>query len=191
MGIYLLQNSAARSVKSTRQLIVQAESAADAKVMAASHFNGDGSWADATATALTASTLDANASMLGWVFKIVVTGAAGQTVDPITATTTGAGTDDLDAIAADLVTALNANTDIANAAYSAPNLTVATGSGGDDLGDATVVLEVYPPSGNTKVNLASLFIGAGGITHEGVATDALAIALVADTEATPSVLAEA
>lgn len=188
MGIYLLQNTAARSVKSTRQLLVQAETEADAKVMAASHFNGDGSWANATATALTASTLDADASLLGWTFKIVVTGAAGQTVDPIVASTVGAGTDDLDAVAADLVTALNA-TEIDNAAYAAPNLTVS--SIADGIGDATVVLEVYPPSGNTTANLAALFTGAGGITHEGIAGAALVIALVADTEATPVVLAEA
>lgn len=33
--------------------------------MAASQFNGDGSWADATATALTATTSDDATSMLG------------------------------------------------------------------------------------------------------------------------------
>lgn len=189
MGIFLLQNSAARSVKTTRNLIVQAETAADAKVMAASHFNGDGSWADATSTELTATTLDANASMLGWTFKLIVTGGAAQTVDPLVVSTVGAGTDDLDAIAADLVIALNATADIAAAAYAAPNLTVA--AIGDGIGDATVIMEVYPPSGNTTANLAALFTGAGGITDGGIAGAALVVALVADTEATPSVLAEA
>lgn len=189
MAIYLLQNLAAKTVKSTRQLIVAAESAADAKVFAASHFNGDGSWADATATALAASTLDADASMLGYTFKLTVQGGAAQTVDPLTVSTVGAGTDDLDAIAADLVTALNATADIANAAYAAPNLTLS--SIADDIGDATVTFEVYPPSGNTLTNLSALFTGAGGITHEGIAGAALVLALVADTETLPEVLAEA
>lgn len=82
----------------------------------------------------------------------MVNGGASQTVDPIVVSTVGAGADNLDAIAADLV-----------------------------------IMEVYPPSGNTKTNLASLLTGAGGITHEGIA----AAALAADTEATPPVLAEA
>ncbi len=187
MAIYLLENLTAKAVKKTNRLIVQAVNAADAKVMAASHFNGDGSWADATATVLTATTLDSDASMLGWVWTITITGGAAQTVDPIVATTTGAGTDDLDAIAADLVIALNAFADIANAAYAAPNLTIA--SIADGIGDAAVVVEVFPPSGETKTSLAALLTGA--IVDEGIAAAVLTLALVADTEATPSVLAEA
>lgn len=187
MAIYLLQNLTAKTVKSTHQLIVAAASAAHAKLMAASHFNGDSSWADATATEIAAGTLDDDASMLGWTFEITIQGGAAQTVDPVTVSTVGAGTDDLDAIAADLVTALNATDDIANAAYAAPNLTVA---GTDDgIGDATVTLRVTPPSGHTNTNLASLV--SGTITHEGLAAAALAIALVADTVTTPKVLAEA
>lgn len=192
MALFLVkQPDSVPTVHKTKRLVVQAESAADARIVAAAYFNGDASWADATATAITASTLDDNASMLGYTFTITVTGAAGQTVDPLTVSTVGEGTDDLDAIAADLVTALNATADIANAAYSAPNLTVATGSGGDDLGDGTIVFTVTPPSGDTKYDLSALFVGAGGITDGGVSTDALAIALVADTESTPKVLIEA
>lgn len=187
MALYLLKN-VSPSARTSKQLVVQAATAADAKVMAASHFNGDdGSWADATATVLTATTHDTAASWLGWTFNIQISGGAAQTVDPITATTVGAGSDDLDAIAADLVTALNAATDIANAAYSAPNLTLS--SIADGIGDATVTLQVFPPSGDTSMNLGTLMYTA--ITDGGIAGAALVIALVADTEAMPLVLAEA
>lgn len=188
MAIYLLKNADAKSAYKTNQLVVAAETAADAKVFAATHFGGtDSSWADSTATALAETTLDASASMLGYVWTIVISGAAGQTVNPIEVTTTGTGTDDLDAIAADLVTALNAETDIANAAYAAPNLTLS--SIADGIGDGTVTVIVHPPSGDTNANLASLFTGT--ITDGGIAGAALVVALVADTEITPTVLAEA
>lgn len=188
MAIYLLENLASPNVHQTRRLVVQAESAADAKVMAASYFDGDGSWADATATALTATTLDTAGSMTGWVWTIKITGAAGQSVDPIEVSVTGDSDDDLDDIAGKLVTALNA-TEIDNAAYAAPNLTVASGSGGDDLGDAQVEVVVNPPSGNTIADLSSLLVAS--ITDEGLASAALTVALVADTEAAPKVLATA
>ena len=190
MAFFLVENLEAKTTYDTRALVVQAESAADAKVVASAHLKGDSTWAGSTATALTATTLDSDASMLGWKFDITIAGGAGQSVDPITVTHTGTGTDDIDAVAADLVTALN-GTEIDNAAYSAPNLTIATGSGGDDLGDATVTVVVTPASGgSSQADLEA--VGAllvGTITHEGSATDALAVALVADTEATPLVSA--
>lgn len=184
MALILLQNNGAKSVRATKNLIVAAETAADARVFAATHFNGDSSWADAAATTLTEETLDANASMLGYVWTITITGGT-QTEDPITVSTTGTGTDDLDAIAADLVTALNAHAEIANAAYAAPNLTLA--SIADGMGDATVIVTVNPPSGNTNADVSFLY---GTITHEGIAAAALVVALVADTEIKPEVLAE-
>lgn len=190
MSLYLLQNDAAKTVRGTKSLVVAAESAADAKVFAASHFNGDSSWADATATALTEETLDADGALTGYTFKIQISGAAGLTSDPVEVSVTGDSDDDLDDVAGKLVTALNGLTDIGNAAYSAPNLTVAAGSAADDLGDGTVRFYVYPPSGDTLTDLSALFTGAGGITHEGVAADDLAIALVADTEAKPEVVKE-
>ena len=186
MAIYLLENLTAKTVKTTNRLIVGANNAADAKTFAVSHFNGDSSWADATATAIATSTLDASASMLGWVWKISIAGGAAQTVDPIDVTYTGAGTDDLDDVAAELVTLLNA-TEIDNAAYAAPNLTLS--SIADDIGDAEVVVKVTPPSGNTKTDLNALFVAS--ITDGGIAGAALVVALVADTEILPAVLAEA
>jgi len=188
MGIFLLQNNAAKTVKATKNLVVAAETAADAKVFAASHFNGDGSWADATATTVAAGTLGDAASMLGYTFKLTIRGGAAQTVDPITVSAVGTGTDNLGAIAALLVIALNATADIANAAYAAPNLTLS--SIADGIGDATVTFNVFPPGGNTLTDLSALFTGAGGITDGGIAGAALVLALVADTGALPKVLAE-
>ena len=187
MGIYLLKNDAGKNITKTKQLVVQAEAAADAKVFAASHFNGDASWADAVATTLTASTLDAASSMVGWVWTLTIYDGAAQTVDPLTVTYTGAGTDDLDDVAAALVILLNATADIANAAYAAPNLTLS--SIADGIGDATVKINVTPPSGDTNFDLSTLLYAS--ITDEGIAAAALVIALVADTEALPAVLAEA
>ena len=188
MALYLLQNRAAKTVKTTRQLIVQAVSAAHAKIFAAAYFDGDGSWADATATTLTAGTLTDASTMTGYVWKITIRGAAAQTSpnETLTATVTGAALADLAAMAAQIVTALNALPLIANAAYAAPNLTIS--SIADGLGDATVTVEVYKDSVSTA-NIAALYTGA--ITHEGIAAAALVLALVADTVATPAVLAEA
>lgn len=187
MAIFLVNNAAGKTAYKTKNLIVAAETAADAKAFAKSHFNGDAAWDDATTTAIAAGTLDDSAAMLGWRFVINVSGAAGLSAEA-EVEVTGAGTDDLDAVAAKLVTALNATADIANAAYSAPNLTVATGSGGDDLGDGTVIVKVFPPSGDTGVDLSGILVAS--ITDEGVSTDALTVALVADTETLPKVLAE-
>ena len=187
MAFFLLTNPEAKNSKASA-LVVQAEAAADAKALASAYFDGDSGWSGATSVALTAETLDASASMLGWTFKVSITGGAAQTADPIEISHVGTGTDDLDACMADLVIALNAHAEIANAAYVAPDLTVAAIA--DGMGDATVRFFVYPPSSEcaaVDTNLASLFTGAGGITHEGIAAAALAIELVADTESKPKV----
>lgn len=188
MALFLVENTSATAVTKTEKLVVAAETAADAREFAASHFNGDASWADATATALTEETLDAANSMVGYVWTISITGGT-QTEDPIEVQHVGAGSDDLDAVAAALVILLNAHAEIANAAYVAPDLTVSGVA--DGMGDATLILKVQPPSGNTQTDLSAMFVGAGGFTHEGIAAAVLEVALVADTQAKPEVVAEA
>ena len=187
MGIFLVTNDEAKTVSGKRGLVVVAEAAADAQVFAASHFNSDSTWATSTTTALTEDTLDASAAMLGYTWRITITGPT-ITDGKQGVSATGTGTDDLDAVAALLVTALNGLADIAGAAYAAPNITVASGAGGDDLGDHKVTVSVFPPSGNTNADLQSLFVAS--ITDEGASNAALTVALVADTEARPVVLAE-
>jgi hypothetical protein len=185
MALYLLQNQGqAKTAKDARNLVVSAETLADARVFAASHFDNDSSWSDAVATTLAGETLDAASSMVGYVWKVVITGGT-QTEDPIVITTTGSGVEDLDGLAAAIVVNCNAHAEIANAAYVAPDLTLAGIA--DGMGDASVYITVTPPSGNTTANLPFLF---GAITHEGIAAAVLEVALVADTEAKPEVLAE-
>lgn len=187
MALYLLKNSGAKTVKGSNALIVAAESSALAKVFASSYFNGDSGWGAADVTTLAGGTLDDNASMLGYTFHISIRGAAAQTTpnELLETSVTGSGTDDLDALAAKLVTALNALPIIANAAYAAQNLTVS--SIADGIGDGTVIVKVSGPSGDTSVDLSSLLVTS--ITHEGIAAAALVIALKADTVTTPAVLA--
>lgn len=186
MGIFLVKQPSAAGRHTADSLVVAAEDAAKAKTFAASHFSGDASWASAVATEMTEATMDASASQLGYTWRITITGGAAQTIDPIVVSSTGTGTDDLDAVAALLVIALNAEDDIANAAYSAPNLTCS--SIADDIGDATVVVQVFRPTGDTNANLESIFVDS--ITHEGIAGAALVVAMVADTEIQPEVLDE-
>jgi hypothetical protein len=189
MALYFLQNLGAKTVKGTNQVIVAAESADDARVIAAASFNSDSSWAAATVTALVDTvTWDAAASAKDWTFKINVQGGAAQTVDPIEAVVVGDADDDLDDVLGKLATALNAATDIANAAYAAPNLTVAAIA--DGIGDAKVRLSVYGP-GDTSVDVSALLLAAGGITDEGIAGADLVIAFVADTEIKPAIVAQA
>lgn len=94
-----------------------------------------------------------------------------------------------EAILAQMVTNLNAQTDIANAAIDlsesasgARLFTVASGSGGDDLGDGTVEFEVRH-NGTAFAPLVST------ITDEGSATDALTVAIPASPIAPPRVYA--
>lgn len=190
MAIYLLKNKAAKTVKNTRQLVVAAASVAHARIIAGAYFSGDGSWAEAEATTLASGTLDDAATMTGFIWKITITGAAAQ-VSPnqtLTAQVTGAAAADLDALAAQLVTALNALPLIANAAYNAGTGVLTLSSIADDIGDGTVKIEVYKDS-VSKANIAALYTGT--VVHEGIAGAALTVALVADTTVTPAVLAEA
>jgi hypothetical protein len=92
--------------------------------------------------------------------------------------------------AAHLVTLLNATTPIAGAAVdmgaTPPLLTIASGSGGDDLGDKAVLVEVLAPGVAKKA--VSGFLGT--ITDEGVATDVLSVQIVDPATVTvPSVVA--
>lgn len=187
--LWLVDNSLAITRQGSGKLIVCAQTAAHARLVASSYYNGDSSWASAVVTELAMSNLGNTGSLAGWVFVVGVSGAAGQTATEV-ATVTAAAGDNLADVMAKLVTALNDTDDIAHASYSAPNLTVATGSGGDDLGDATVVFHAYPPVGNTHYDLGALFLGTGGITHEGLSTAALTINMVTDVVAAPGVVAE-
>lgn len=189
MAFFILDNSLARNTVGPKRLLVEAEDAAAAKAIASSYINGDSGWAGASVTSVpAASTMDADAALTGWTFKIQIAGGAAQTIDPVEVSVTGDADDDLDDVAGKLVTALNALDDIGNAAYTAPDLTVAAIA--DGIGDATVYFAAYPPSGDTLNDHGALFIAASSpITHEGIAAATLEIEFLADTTAMPSVIA--
>jgi hypothetical protein len=76
-----------------------------------------------------------------------------------------------------IVTALNANAAIAGAAMdfgtgSGGTLTIATGGGGDDLGDAMVTAKFYLTADGGKVGIDAML---GTLVSEGVSTDPLTV----------------
>lgn len=124
------------------------------------------------------------------------------TVAPATsaAATTGGGTgctldttNDNDRMAnhlASLVGLLNATSPIAGAAIdmgaaSNPLLTVASGSGGDDLGDKKVIAEVFSPivteTGGQRSQDVAIPGFVGTVTDEGAASAALTVAYALDS----------
>ncbi|MCP4900885.1 MAG: hypothetical protein GY906_28290 [bacterium] len=187
MALFLVKNDAASSVYKTKQLVVAAEDAAAARLIAATYFDQDSSWASAiVSSALAEETLDAAGSMLGWRFDITIDET--PTNGPESITYTGAAGEDLDAVMAEIVILLNAMDDVAGAAYVAPDLTVAVGSGGDDLGDQAVRIQIYHPD-SPSLDISAILVVA--ITDEGAAAADLAIEFKADTVAKPEVLEEA
>jgi len=152
------------------QLIVVAESSADAKQVAKAYMGlpSDAAWAAATVTEITEGT-----DLADWRARVTVKDTGGVIVEQVTVT--GVTVADFDSIAALLVTALNATSSIAGAAYSTPNLTIAETT--DTLGDHTVEVAMLPPItwDDPEIAIAGLF---GTITHEGVAGAALAVVML-------------
>lgn len=149
--------------------IIVAESAADAKQVLKAYLGlpSDAAWAAATVTELT-QPID----LEGWRAKLIIKDTGGTVVE--TVEVTAASGDDFDNIGGDLVTALNATTTIAGAAYSTPNLTIAETT--DGIGDHTVELYFLPPTtwDDPTINLAGLY---GTLTHEGASNAALSVVL--------------
>lgn len=119
------------------------------------------------------------------------------TLDEIVTATGGPGDDNLtiDAIAApadsyevmlgQMITLLNANSEIAGAGVDMSELlagtrllTITDGGGGDDLGDSTVFIRIGAPLSG---NIPGLF---GSLTHEGAANAVLSVAIPAIGETT-------
>ena len=184
MALFVVQNNhSGLTLKNGRDLmVVEADDAANAAAMASAYHDGDASWANATVTAFTSATdlspiTDGDGNTAAFSLFVSVKGATVNNSFEVAA----AASDDLDALGTAIVSLINADDNIANASYSTPTLTVATGSGGDDLGDHSVVCEL-------RLNGVALPGFVGSITHEGVSTAALTVALVPG-EGVPSVLA--
>lgn len=139
-------------------------------------------------TSTRAATLRVTSVNTGVVDGIEVVDPGEYTVvptDPVSVTG-GDGNDDatfnltssanaFESMLANAVSLLNANAQVSGAAIdmgagSAPLLTIAEGSGTDDLGDKAVEVEMLYVSGTNKTPIAGL---VGTITDEGVSTDDL------------------
>lgn len=172
MGLYHVKftNLAGKTLQDGKNAaIVQADSVADAKQIMKAYVGTpkDGAWSEATVTLLSEAT-----NLVGWRTRITIKDTGGSVVEQVTVTSVD--TDDFDDIGGDLVTALNATTSIAGAAYSTPNLTIAETT--DGLGDHTVVCELLPPTtwDDPNIVLSGLF---GTLTHEGASGAALSVVL--------------
>lgn len=166
-------------INSTNAYLVEADSATHAKQLCAAQDPTDQDWTDASVTATNVSTLSA-ADFAGWTYEIEVrepaTGGDAGIIEKVSVV--AAASDAVDDIGDDLATALNATASIANAAYVAMTnvLTIATGAGGDDLGDKEVQVRVKPPGGDSDMPALRTTI-----VHLQTATDPLSVVLVAPT----------
>lgn len=156
--------------------VVFAEDAAMALEMAQSlnSQGGNANWAAGTATAVVAPS-----DFTGWRMQIIISDTAGA--DIVDVTHTGIASDGLDEFGDALVILLNATAPIANSAYvgATQTLTIATGSGGDDLGDHTVQVLMFPPVSNGGEDV-SITEYLSTLTHEGLSTAALTQVFAAD-----------
>ncbi len=172
-------------VSGSNAMAVFAEDATQALEICAAKFAFEGAaWADdGTAVAIVQG-----ADFDGWTFEVDILDGLGVGSDePATVSVTGDATDNtIDEIGALLVIALNGIAGITGAAYNGTTntLTIAAGTGVDDLGDQTVQVRITPPNGNSPI--PSL---VGTITHEGVATDDLSVILPLDAAVIPIVTA--
>lgn len=166
---YLLTaNPAATLKEGVNVMAVNANSEAEAEAMASAYYDGDSNlrWTAPTATSLGTPPNDWE----GWSMSVVVS-KTGQTSK--TASATAGSGDAFTDLIGDLVTAINA-TSIDGAAFDTDTLTVAAGTGADDLGDWSVEFSFKDPNG---VEYSDLYVDS--ITDGGASTDDLEVVFVA------------
>lgn len=180
MPAYLVQLAGTRHLSSGNGRLVFAASVAGARDIAANFRDGEGEqWEQATVTAI-----EAGSDFEGWTFRVTVSDTTdGSVVADVTVT--GAASDGLAEIGADLVTALNGTASIAGAAFATSTLTVAETT--DSLGDHKVGIEILPPAADYE-GRRHIESFVTSITDEGASGAALSIVFSADTATVPSVL---
>jgi hypothetical protein len=143
--VSLLNQTGLTLKKGHNTMFVEADSVAEARNVAESHFGGDTAWQLATATIVDAAAdlspfTDGDGNAAVWTVECVLTNGA-VPIDDVFSYTAIAADSLSDAMDA-MVIVLNAGV-IDNAAWSTPNFTIASGGGGDDLGDhdATFVVK--------------------------------------------------
>lgn len=164
-------------------VVVVAEDAADALLMAERTSKVDAAdWANAAANLLVSPS-----DMLGWIFRVLIITPAGAVLNDFQYT--GIASDALDDMG-DGLTAL-ANVPY-TAAYNSTTqvITLATGTGTDDLGDHEVRAGFFPP-GETDLGLNGEIGGIVGaisaVQDEGASNADLEVTLAADAWVVPSV----
>jgi hypothetical protein len=180
MALYVVQNTTGTTLKKGHNfMVVEADDAANAAAFASAYFDGDASWANATATLFSSATdlspiTDGDGNTQAYSLYAVITGPDTSASFEVSA----AAADTVDDLGDAMVIALNAHADIANAAYATPSLTLADVA--DGIGDHTVVCEL-------RLGGVALPGFVGAIVHEGIAAAVLTAALVPG-EGVPSVL---
>ena len=180
MAFFLLElptSSGQTRVDGTKAMLVEADSAAEARNLAAAEANGDANWSDSSVTITDVTTLSA-ADYLGVKWRITVRnpilgGAAGiiEQVEYV-----GIASDTIDLAGAALVTALNATGSIAGALYTGASNTLTVAAVADNLGDKSLQVEVIFPSAEEGVPGV-----VGVIVDEGIVAAVLTVVLTDQT----------
>lgn len=188
MALYLVTSDTGSAAKTRYRggdaMVVSAADATDAKAIVNAMFQGDSSWSDATVTAIADVTQATANGLVGWVFTVTI-----ATATPKMFTVTGdATTDTIDEVAAALVVLLNADDDIAGAAYNAGTQVLTIAETTDGLGDKAVTVTATPPVASYPgaIPVPGMI---GTIVDEGAAGAALTVTFKADTYVVPRVLA--
>lgn len=166
--VELAESAGQARVDQTKAMLIEADSAAEAKELASAEDLGDAPWTDSDTTATDVTTLTAS-DFEGWSYRVRVRDPLGGP-DVADVTVLGASSDSVDLIGAALATALNLDASIAAAAYSTPTLTAAAIS--DGLGDQVLEVTVIPVG--AKASMPSM---VGAITDQGIAAAVLTVAL--------------
>lgn len=188
MALYLVTSDVGSAGKTRKQggnaMLVSAADATDAQAIVNARFTGDSAWSDATYTAVADVTQATANGLVGWVFTVTI-----FTTTPKVFTVTGdATTDTIDEVAAALVVLLNADADIAGAAYNSTTQVLTIAETTDGLGDKAVTVTAVPPVA-TYENAVAIPGMVGTIVDEGASGAALTVTFKADTYVVPRVIA--
>ena len=168
-------------------VVVEAEDAADAKLMAEFASKIDGAdWAGATATVIAAAS-----DLLGWKLRVVV-------IDPAAAagvvalgdfTYTGVASDTLDLMGTAVAALINADASFTSL-YTGASQLLDIAAIGDDVGDHIVLIGFFPPGADTTLVSGEIGGVAGfvaSVVDEGIAAAVLTATFAADAHIVPSV----
>ncbi len=154
-------------INDVNAVIAYGADAAAAKALAkAAHPANPTLWDNALAMAI-----GSNLPLLGWTFTVEIEGQEAVSV------TGGWTSNTIDAIAAALVTALDALDDVAAAAYNSSTNVLTAAGVADELGDMALTVTVTDPNGVSQPSFFST------IVDEGDPEDALTVTFTADATA--------